>query len=106
MVNIQVNLILMLIPMGTQDLQVLHFMEDMEKEFGDCWDNSEMLYQKLKSQGNDVRIIQYPTSLSSNHRSVQYYSNGKWVDYDYKGNGYKKVYYATSNKNGATVVKQ
>lgn len=75
------------------------------KGVGDCWDNSEMLYQKLKSQGNDVRIIQYPTSLSSNHRSVQYYSNGKWVDYDYKGNGYKKVYYATSNKNGATVVK-
>lgn len=75
------------------------------KGIGDCWDNSEMLYKKLKAQGKDVRIIQYPTSLSSRHRSVQYYSDGKWVDYDYKGNGYKKVYYATKNKNGAKVIK-
>jgi cell wall hydrolase len=75
------------------------------KGVGDCWDNSEMLYKQLKAQGKDVRIIQYPTSLSSRHRSIQYYSNGKWVDYNYKENGYKKVYYATNNKNGAILIK-
>ncbi|KZX16810.1 putative peptidoglycan binding domain protein [Methanobrevibacter cuticularis] len=75
------------------------------KGVGDCWDNSEMLYKKLSKDGKTVRIIQYPTSLSSNHRSVQIYQNGAWIDYNYKGNGYKKVYYATKNKSGAIVIK-
>lgn len=72
---------------------------------GDCWDNSAYLYGKLTSSGTKARVIQYGTSLSSRHRSVQVYSNGRWVDYNYKANGYAKRYYATSSKPGMTVIK-
>jgi len=67
------------------------------KGTGDRWTNSAILYNQLKKQGYKVRIIQYATSMSSRHRSVQYYKNGKWVNYDYKGNGYAMRYYWTSN---------
>lgn len=72
---------------------------------GDCWDNSAYLYGKLSSSGTQSRIIQYGTSLSSRHRSVQVYKNGRWVDYNYKSNGYAKRYYATKSKPGMHVVK-
>jgi len=75
------------------------------KGVGDCWTNSEILYQKLKSQGYRVRIIQYPTSYSSRHRSVQYYSNGRWCNYNYKANGYAWRYYYTGNYVNGRVVK-
>lgn len=71
---------------------------------GDCWTNSAILYSQLTSSGTKARIIQYSTSLSSRHRSVQVYSNGRWVDYNYKSNGYAKRYYATSSKPGMTVL--
>ncbi len=70
----------------------------------DCWAMSNHISSKLRSQGYTTRTIQYSTSMSSRHRSVQYYSNGAWVNYDYKGNGYSSIYYTTSNsKNGAVV---
>jgi N-acetylmuramoyl-L-alanine amidase len=72
---------------------------------GDCWDNSEYLYNKLTSSGSDARIIQYSTSQSSRHRSVQVYEDGEWVNYDYKANGYAQTYYATSNSVNGVVVK-
>jgi N-acetylmuramoyl-L-alanine amidase len=72
---------------------------------GDCWQNSEILYNQLKSSGQSVRIIQYRTSLSPRHRSVQICQNGGWVDYNYKANGYAKLYYACKNKPGACVIK-
>ncbi|MDI9437333.1 MAG: peptidoglycan-binding protein [Euryarchaeota archaeon] len=72
---------------------------------GDCWDNSAYLYQKITSSGSKARIIQYATSQSSRHRSVQVYSNGKWVNYDYKANGYAQRYYATSNSVNGVVIK-
>ena len=75
------------------------------KGTGDCWTNSEILYNQLTSSGTKARIVQYGTSLSSNHRSVQTYQNGAWVDYDYKGNGYGYIYRATSSKPGMTVIK-
>ena len=71
---------------------------------GDCWDNSAALYGRLTASGQKARIIQYRTSLSSRHRSVQVYKNGRWVDYDYKGNGYAKTYFATKNKPGMSVI--
>ncbi|MEN6330133.1 MAG: peptidoglycan-binding protein [Methanobacteriaceae archaeon] len=74
------------------------------KGTGDCWDNSAALYKKLTSSGGKVRIIQYSTSQSSRHRSVQVYSNGKWVNYDYTANGYARTYYATSNSVNGVVV--
>ena len=75
------------------------------KGTGDCWTNSAILYNQLKKQGYKVRIIQYATSMSSRHRSVQYYSNGKWVNYNYKGNGYAMRYWYTSNYVNGKVIK-
>ncbi|MGF7118834.1 peptidoglycan-binding domain-containing protein [Methanobacterium oryzae] len=70
----------------------------------DCWAMSSYLSGKLRSQGYTTRTIQYATSMSSRHRTVQYYSNGAWVNYDYKGNGYSSIYSVTSNyKNGYVV---
>lgn len=74
------------------------------KGTGDCWDNSAYLYSKLTSSGSKARIIQYATSQSSRHRSVQVYSDGEWVNYDYKANGYAQTYYATSNSVNGVVV--
>lgn len=75
------------------------------KGSGDCWDNSASLYKSLTRNGQKARIIQYGTSYSPRHRSVQTYSNGKWSDYNYKKNGYAVRYYATSKKPGRSVVK-
>jgi N-acetylmuramoyl-L-alanine amidase len=74
------------------------------KGSGDCWTNSAALYSHLTGSGQKARIIQYATSQSARHRSVQVYSNGAWVNYDYKANGYAQTYYATSNSvNGKLV---
>ena len=72
---------------------------------GDCWSNSNQLYNQLTSRGEKARIIQYSTSQSSRHRSVQVYKNGKWTNYNYKKAGYKSTYYATSNSKNGVVVK-
>ncbi len=74
------------------------------KGTGDCWDNSYALYGELTASGQQARIVQYANSYVSNHRSVQVYSNGGWVDYDYKANGYSNRYYAQSSKPGMTVI--
>ncbi len=49
---------------------------------GDCWDISNTAYNRLTSSGQRARIIQYANSYVGNHRSVQVYQNGKWVDYN------------------------
>ncbi|WP_414469129.1 peptidoglycan-binding domain-containing protein [Methanobacterium sp. ACI-7] len=70
----------------------------------DCWAMSAYLSSKLRNQGYNVRTIQYATSMSSRHRSVQYWNGNSWANYDYKGNGYSSIYYATGNsKNGAVI---
>jgi N-acetylmuramoyl-L-alanine amidase len=74
------------------------------KGSGDCWTNSAALYSQLTGSGQKARIIQYATSLSPRHRSVQVYSNGAWVNYNYKANGYAQTYYATSNSVNGKVV--
>ena len=62
-----------------------HTGKDMERiGSGDCWAMSDYLYTHLKSKGVKSRIIQYATAYSSNHRSVQYYSNNKWVAVPYR----------------------
>lgn len=71
---------------------------------GDCWAMSNYLHKKLSKAGVKSRIIQYKTSMSSRHRSVQVYNSGKWVDYNYKANGYNKIYNATSSKPGMHVI--
>lgn len=49
---------------------------------GDCWDISNAAYNRLTSSGVKARIIQYRNSYVSNHRSVQVYQGGNWVDYE------------------------
>lgn len=71
---------------------------------GDCWAMSNYLHKKLTKAGVKSRIIQYKTSMSPRHRSVQIYKSGKWVDYNYKANGYNKIYNATSSKPGMHVI--
>lgn len=51
---------------------------------GDCWAMSDYLYKRMAKAGMKARIIQYPTSYSSRHRSVQYYKNGKWYNVPYR----------------------
>jgi len=75
------------------------------KGVGDCWANSEYLYGQLSASGQTARIVQYRNSYVNNHRSVQIYQNGAWVDYNYKANGYSWGYYAQANKPGMTVIK-
>ncbi len=59
---------------------------------GDCWAMSEFLNTKLKSAGYNSRIIQYATSYSSRHRSVQVNQNGKWVTVPYRAYGYNYLF--------------
>lgn len=62
-----------------------HTGKDMERiGSGDCWAMSDYLYTHLTKRGVKSRIIQYANAYSSNHRSVQYYSNNKWVDVPYR----------------------
>lgn len=62
-----------------------HTGKDMERiGSGDCWAMSDYLYTHLTKRGVKSRIIQYATSYSSNHRSVQYYNNNKWVSVPYR----------------------
>jgi len=51
---------------------------------GDCWAMSDYLYTSMKAAGMKSRIIQYATAYSSNHRSVQYLQNNKWVNAPYR----------------------
>jgi len=50
--------------------------------FGDCWGLAEWAAKQLKVNGYDVRIVQGPTSASSNHRWVQANVDGKWINFE------------------------
>jgi lysozyme family protein len=71
---------------------------------GDCWAMSDYLYSKLQAAGIESRIVQYSTSYSSRHRSVQLYQNGAWVDVPYSSYGYSSMFKATSSKPRLTVI--
>ena len=71
---------------------------------GDCWAMSDYLYSKLAAAGYHARIVQYSTAYSANHRSVQLYENGAWVDVPYSSYGYSMLFHATSSKPGMTVL--
>ena len=71
---------------------------------GDCWAMSDYLFSKLSAAGISSRIVQYSTAYSSNHRSVQLYQNGAWVDVPYSSYGYDTMFHATASKPGMTVL--
>ena len=59
---------------------------------GDCWAMSAYLNSKFQAAGYKSRIIQYATSYSSRHRSVQLYQNGKWITVPYRAYGYNGMF--------------
>ncbi len=59
---------------------------------GDCWAMSDYLFKQLKAAKVKARIIQYPTAYASNHRSVQYYTNGAWVNVPYRAYGFNSMF--------------
>ena len=69
---------------------------------GDCWAMSDYLYKKMNAAGMKARIIQYSTSYSSRHRSVQYLSNGAWVNAPYRT--YFKTNMFNNTQSSGTVI--
>ena len=55
---------------------------------GDCWAYSAYLNGKFQTAGYKSRVVQYATSYSSRHRSVQLYQNGQWKTVPYRAYGY------------------
>ncbi|WP_414469682.1 hypothetical protein [Methanobacterium sp. ACI-7] len=58
---------------------------------GDCWAFSDYLNTKLQAAGYQSRVIQYATSYSSQHRSVQVMRNGAWQTVPYRAYGYPSL---------------
>lgn len=59
---------------------------------GDCWAMSDYLDTEFKKSGYNSRVIQYATSYSSRHRSVQVNINGKWQKAPYRSYGYHYLF--------------
>lgn len=59
---------------------------------GDCWAMSDYLNSKFQAAGYQSRIIQYATSYSSQHRSVQVFLNGAWQTVPYRSYGYNYLF--------------
>lgn len=72
---------------------------------GDCWGISFLLACELKKRGVKAKILNYPTSMSSNHRSVQYQNaKGKWVNFPYRKYGFHSWFNDTGGvKNGRVI---
>ena len=68
--------------------------------YGDCWAGAYYLACQLEKRGVKARILNYKTSASDNHRSVQYKNDsGKWVNFPYNDySGINKNFKAYSSK--------
>ena len=71
---------------------------------GDCWAWSDALYTELTRIGYTVRIVQYGTSMASNHIRVQIKENGEWIDYPYRQTNIPKLAYNTSGSANGQVI--
>lgn len=72
---------------------------------GDCWGMSDLLACELQNKGVTTRILQYPTSASSRHRSVQYMGkDGSWRDFPYRQYGFNTSFNNTGGTVGGTEV--
>ena len=61
--------------------------------YGDCWAFSEFIFTRLKERGVGCKIVEYATSMASNHRSVMYKdADGNWVDFPYREYGWNTRY--------------
>ena len=71
---------------------------------GDCWAMSDYIFKKFKKAGIKSRIVQYATEYSSNHRSVQLYKSGSWVDVPYRSYGFNSMFNNTSGSRYGSVI--
>ena len=61
--------------------------------YGDCWAFSEFIFTRLKERGVSCKIVEYATSMASNHRTVMYKdANDNWVDFPYREYGWNTRY--------------
>lgn len=82
---------------------------DLEKHgVGDCWAFSDWIFKQLKGYKVNCRIVQYPTSESGVHRTVQYMNNKRqWTDYPYRSHGWSNMLYNTSgSKHPHSIIKK
>ena len=71
---------------------------------GECWAWSDALWTELKAIGMTVRIIQYDSGVTGNHRSVQYKDQtGNWVDFPYRQTNLPWGTRSTTSKGGCFV---
>ena len=59
---------------------------------GDCWAMSSYLNNQFQAAGYQSRVVQYSTSYSSRHRSVQLYQDGQWKTVPYRAYGYNYLF--------------
>ena len=60
---------------------------------GDCWAFSDLIYTYMKKYKVSCKIMEYGTSQSSNHRTVQYLdANNKWQNFPYRELGWNTRY--------------
>lgn len=71
---------------------------------GDCWAMSDYLFKNFKASKVKSRIVQYATAYSSNHRSVQLYKSGSWVDVPYRSYGFNMMFNNTSGSKYGSVI--
>ncbi|MBF0298050.1 MAG: hypothetical protein HQK51_04980 [Oligoflexia bacterium] len=72
---------------------------------GDCWAMSDWLFKKLKKAEFKVRIIQYKTKSSPNHRTVQIYQQGAWFDLPYKEYGIVREFCPPEKKRRIRIIR-
>lgn len=71
---------------------------------GDCWAMSDYLFKQFSAAGIKSRVVQYATEYASNHRSVQLYQNGAWVDVPYREYGFNMMFNNTSGSKYGSVI--
>jgi len=54
----------------------------VKAKVGDCWGLAEWAAQQLKTNDYKCRIVQGASSAASNHRWVQVYIGGKWINFE------------------------
>lgn len=72
---------------------------------GDCWAMSEYLFNELTKAGIKARIIQYATAYAPNHRTVQYFKDGRWIDLPYRSYPINMLFWNTYSKPCMCVIK-
>jgi len=71
---------------------------------GDCWAMSDYLFKQFSAAGIKSRVVQYATAYAGNHRSVQLYQNGAWVDVPYREYGFNMMFNNTSASKYGSVI--